>query len=241
MNIKLAEINTKELIKLEDFLQNNEIDENTFFELTKLINFSFSVEECSRLLSHHICESIDSYTQQSQRYVKMGPNAFVTPKEIKNLGEEIEKEYCELNKEIFEFYNKMTKIKEGFAGRKAQESDYVYGIKIEDGRYLLPLSTTTNVFMTMNFSQIIRFYKTMKRIRINESEEILEKLDESINQALNKKDSTVVKKIRELTNSTVEEKEAIAFFDEYFSKITQENDCIFINSFEQPILSLIHI
>ncbi len=236
MNIKLAEINTKELIKLEDFLQNNEIDENTFFELTKLINFSFSVEECSRLLSHHICESIDSYTQQSQRYVKMGPNAFVTPKEIKNLGEEIEKEYCELNKEIFEFYNKMTKIKEGFAGRKAQESDYVYGIKIEDGRYLLPLSTTTNVFMTMNFSQIIRFYKTMKRIRINESEEILEKLDESINQALNKKDSTVVKKIRELTNSTVEEKEAIAFFDEYFSKITQENDCIFINSFEQPIL-----
>ena len=109
METKLFEINKEELLKLENFLskkENEEINESTFFELAKPINFSISVEECSRLISHNICEALDSYTQQSQRYVKMGAGAFVTPKEIKELGSEIEKEYVELNNEIFEFYNK---------------------------------------------------------------------------------------------------------------------------------------
>ena len=164
MKVELIETNSEEMEKLNDFLAKNEINIETFNELAKNINFSFSVEECSRLLSHHICESLDSYTQQSQRYVKMGENAFVLPDEIKN--SDLEKEFVELTKELFEFYGKITQIKDGFAGRKASESDYVHGIKIEDGRYILPLNTTTNILVTMNFSRIINFYNAMKRLNI---------------------------------------------------------------------------
>jgi thymidylate synthase ThyX len=167
----------------------------------------------------------------------MGPEAFIVPQEIKEMGEEIEKEYVQLNQEVFEFYNKMTKIKEGFAGRKAQESDYVHGIKIEDGRYLLPISTTTNVFTTMNFSNIIRFYRTMKRLKLKESEEILKKVDEEINKVLGKKESEIVKVINDFTNTDlVDEKAVSEIYKKYFEQITKENDCVFINAFNEPIL-----
>ncbi len=234
MKIRLLETNKEALAELEAFFgkkENLNINEETFCEITKPINLSFSVEECSRLLSHHICESLDSYTQQSQRYVKMGAGAFVTPKEIKELGESSEKEYVELNNEIFEFYNRMTKMKEGFAGRKATENDYVNGIKIEDGRYVLPISTTTNVFVTMNLSRIINFFKVMKRAKFSESEELLEELGKAIESPI------IMAKITEFAAQGIIREEQILFtVQKNYEKITPQNNCILINSFNEPIL-----
>lgn len=234
MKIKLVEVNTHELLELEKFLREKEnlkLNEETFSEMAKPINFSFSLEKCSRLLSHHVCESLDSYTQQSQRYVKMGASAFIAPQEIKKLGEGVEKEYNELNTEILEFYNEMTKTKEGFAGRKATEKDYVYGIKIEDGRYVLPVSIMTNIFVTMNFSKITNFYKIMKRAKFAESEELLQKLDEAIGA------ENIVKKINEFAdNDCVDEKKIIEFEEGNFEKISEKENCVVINSFENPLL-----
>ncbi|MFA5125654.1 MAG: FAD-dependent thymidylate synthase [archaeon] len=242
MELKLVETNKEQLIELENFLEkkeNQNITEETFFELAKQINFSFSIEECSRLLSHHLCESLDSYTQQSQRYVKMNEGAFVIPQEIKELGKETEKEYIQLNNEIFEFYNRMTKIKEGFAGRKAQESDYVHGIKIEDGRYILPISTTTNVFQTMNFSNITRFYKTMNNIKINESRTLLTEADKAISKIMGKETEKclVIRKIHEFADKgTADETKIMGQYQKNFDKISAKNNCILINSFNEPIL-----
>lgn len=227
MKVELFELNNNEMDKLEEFITKNEINVETFNELAKSINFSFSVEECSRLLSHHICESLDSYTQQSQRYVKMGEDAFVLPEEIKNST--LEKEFTKLTKELFDFYGKITQIKDGFAGRKASESDYVHGIKIEDGRYILPLNTTTNILVTMNFSRIINFYNAMKRLKAKESEDLLKKIDVGIGKT----------KIVEFINKNIiqKEEEIVAEYSkEIFEKISKENNCILINSFKEPLL-----
>jgi len=105
MEINLFEINRNELEKIEKFLENNDINESTLNELLKSVNFSFSIERCSRIITHVVCETLDSYTQQSQRYVKMGGEAFVVPKEIK--GSEHEKEFIDLTKKLFEFYYEM--------------------------------------------------------------------------------------------------------------------------------------
>jgi len=227
MEINLVEKNENELNEIENFLEKNKINEQSFFEITKAINFSFSVEKCSRLLSHHICESLDSYTQQSQRYVKMGNNAFIIPDEIK--GSKIEEEYKELVGELFEFYKKMTEMKEGFAGRKATEEDYVHGIKIEDGRYILPLATTTNIFVTMNFSKIINFFKTIKRLNNEEGQFLLEKIKEIIN----KKNTN--KYIEKFSNQIQEEKICLITKKD-FDKINEKKDVVLLNSFKNPIL-----
>lgn len=226
MEITLVEINKKELQKLDEFLEKNELNAEEFNEIARTINFSFSVENCSRLLSHHICESNDSYTQQSQRYVKMGNEAFVVPKEIKE--NKLIEEYKALNSELFEFYNKITQIKEGFAGRKASENDYVYGIKIEDGRYILPLSTKTNILVTMNLSKIINFFNAIKKSKIIESEELLEE----IKKILGKNIGEFVEK-----NSIETNFEKInEFIQEDFNKISSENNCILLNKFEEPLI-----
>ncbi|MEK6959190.1 MAG: FAD-dependent thymidylate synthase [archaeon] len=236
MKVALVETNTKDLIELENFLEKNEVNEETFIELAKPINFSFSVEECSRLISHHICESLDSYTQQSQRYVKMGKGAFVIPKEIKK--SKYAKEYSKLTEEIFEFYNNTTKLKEGFSGRKATEADYANGIKIEDGRYILPLSTTTNVFTTMNFSRIINFYKVMRRVELSESRELLKKLDKSIGELTKKKKSKVVKLINKFSKKGANNSIVNDFARKHFDELNHANgkNIVLVNSFEKPII-----
>ncbi len=226
MEITLTEINKNELQKLNDFLENNELNVQEFNELTKTINFSFSVENCSRLLSHHICESLDSYTQQSQRYVKMGNEAFVIPKEIEK--SDLKEEYEKLNLDLFKFYNKITQIKEGFAGRKASEQDYVYGIKIEDGRYVLPLATKTNIIVTMNLSKTINFFNTIKKAKINEGEELLEKIKELLGKNISK---FIEKNLSEFDSGKVND-----FVQEYFNKIDSKNNCALLNKFEEPLI-----
>ena len=227
MKVELVEINETELNQLEEFLKNNEINVETFKEIAKTINFSFSVEGCSRLLSHHICESLDSYTQQSQRYVKMGDDAFVLPEEIKN--SEMEKDFVELTKELFEFYAKITEIKDGFAGRKASENDYVHGIKIEDGRYILPLNTTTNIFVTMNFSKIINFFIIIKRLKVKESEELLGKITNAIGK------EKIINFI-EQNSLQKEENKTREYLSEKFNLLNKTNNCVLLNRFKEPLV-----
>jgi thymidylate synthase ThyX len=227
MKLMLVEKNQAELDQLDAFLSKNQINKSTFFEIAKTINFSFSVENCSRLMSHHICESLDSYTQQSQRYVKMGDDSYIVPEEI--IGTEIEKTYKTLMKEVFDFYREMTKLKEGFAGRKASEADYVNGIKIEDGRYILPLATTTNILVTMNFSNITRFFNAMKRLKNKESEFLLKEIKKEIGK------ENIIKALDDFSNEEVQENLILDFTKQIFDKVDSEHNVFFINSFELPI------
>ncbi|MDD3159367.1 MAG: FAD-dependent thymidylate synthase [Candidatus ainarchaeum sp.] len=231
MELELFETNFVQIDELENYLINLEkehkkINEETFCELTKNINISFSIENCSRLLSHHICESLDSYTQQSQRYVKMGKDAFILPKEIEE--SEFNEEYINLNEEIFEFYNKISEMKEGFSGRKATENDYKYGIKIEDARYILPLSTKTNIFVTLNFSKIINFFIKIKRMQTNESEELLEKI-------ISKFPNQIKQQILNKSECKLQEKIIENYYKTQFEKINDVENCVLLNNFNDLI------
>ncbi|MDD4250585.1 MAG: FAD-dependent thymidylate synthase [Candidatus ainarchaeum sp.] len=228
MEITLVEKNDEFIEELEKYLQTHNLNEASFNELAKIINFSFSIENCSRLLSHHICEGLDSYTQQSQRYVKMGETSFIVPNEI--IGNELENEYKKNVLELIDFYRKITQVNEGFCGRKATTKDYLYGIKIEDGRYILPLATTTNVFVTLNFSKIINFFKTIKRLDNAESKELLEKIKQVIGK------EKIIMLIEKFSENRIQEEQIIEFEKKQFEKINEENNVILINNFENSII-----
>ena len=142
VEVKLFEINLpdKELIK----------DKKSLEGVIGYGSVSFSVENVSRLLTHHICEATKaSFTQQSQRYVEMDDH-FIVPQELEG---KLREEYIETTKFLFNTYKELSKRKEEFKDKKGRPKKewYEYGILPEDARYILPLSTKSNIFITMPF------------------------------------------------------------------------------------------
>ena len=86
-----------------------------------------------------ICELIDSYVQQSQRYVTMDADGYTLP----DLKEEDAQKARELVGRAFALYEEMSQIKEEFKGRPKKEH-YLHGIPVEDARYIFPFAVTTD-------------------------------------------------------------------------------------------------
>ncbi len=196
------------------------LEEYEFNETMKDLNISFSVEECSRLVSHVICETLDSYTQQSQRYVRAGN--YTIPKELEN-----SKEYQEIVEKIFKLYSKMSELKEKVNPKgRPKESDFKYGIKIEDARYILPIAVKTNVFVTMSGDKLVNFFRLIKSEKQEEFKELENKLKEYFPEAL-------WDKIQELAKP-INWKEIWEKQKGLFDKI--DKDIVFLNGFENPLL-----
>lgn len=111
-------------------------------------SFTFAVSGVSRALTHQLVRHrMASYSQQSQRYVKVtGKNNerglnYITPYSIWDIG--MDYEYDELMDSIESFYDKMI----------------ARGIPEEDARYILPNACTTNIVVTMNARQLMHFFK----------------------------------------------------------------------------------
>ncbi|MCC7573289.1 MAG: FAD-dependent thymidylate synthase [Candidatus Methanofastidiosum sp.] len=105
-------------------------------------SFTFSIEGISRACSHQLVRHrIASFTQQSQRYVKMDDVPFVTPPSIKKnkVAEDIFKKSINYNTEG---YKKLLEL----------------GIAPEDARFVLPNATKTNLVMTMNARELLHFF-----------------------------------------------------------------------------------
>lgn len=112
------------------------------------VSFSFAVEGVSRVLSHQLVRHrIASYSQQSQRYVKLD-NTFehIIPDSIKNLpdddGSLLALEYKMLMNRIHVLYGRYLDA----------------GIPAEDARFVLPNATETKVFFTMNIRVLLHFF-----------------------------------------------------------------------------------
>ncbi len=107
-------------------------------------SFTFALEGVSRSLSHQLVRHrIASYTQQSQRYVKVNTNNqdwFVIPLTY----DTVERKHA--------FVERM-KIIAGW-----YESDIKNGIPGEDARFLLPNATKTNIVVTMNARELLHFF-----------------------------------------------------------------------------------
>jgi len=130
------------------------------------VSFTFGIEGVSRSFTHQLVRHrIASYSQQSQRYVKMDGFDYVIPpsieedEELKNIFigtmNQIAKSYAilseKLQKKHIESF-KMQGISEKEALKKAEK------MAIEDARYVLPNACETKIIMTMNARELLHFF-----------------------------------------------------------------------------------
>ena len=103
-------------------------------------SFTFALEGVSRSLSHQLVRfRIASFSQQSQRYVRMGQTLdVVTPSSFEAHPDVLER-FGDLMLDIAEFYKLATSA----------------GIPAEDARFALPNATETALVMTMNARELI--------------------------------------------------------------------------------------
>jgi len=107
------------------------------------VSFTFAIEGISRSCSHQLVRHrFFSFTQQSQRYVKLtNGNAFITPPSI-TVNAEAEQVYNEALRSIYNAYQKLLDLK----------------IPEEDARFLLPNATETKIVATANARELIHFF-----------------------------------------------------------------------------------
>lgn len=131
------------------------------------ISFTFGIEGVSRVLTHQLVRHrIASYSQQSQRYVKLDQFEYIIPPEIQEIPEAKEIFIKAMEKDQ-ETYNKLTDmlftkhfnkliekgIDEKEAKRQAEKK------AIEDARFVFPNACETKIVVTMNARTLIHFFK----------------------------------------------------------------------------------
>ncbi|AIF68442.1 thymidylate synthase [Palaeococcus pacificus DY20341] len=109
--------------------------------------FTFAIEGISRIASHQLVRHrIASYTQQSQRYIKLNlqdvEETFVIPDEIKE-DPELFEEWREVMKKTIELYKKSIEK----------------GVHQENARFILPQAVRTKIVVTMNLRELKHFFK----------------------------------------------------------------------------------
>lgn len=123
------------------------------------VSFTFGVEGVSRSLTHQLVRHrIASYSQQSQRYVRLNQFEYIIPPEIEEDNyakaifiksmEDSQHSYDELVKVLKEKY-----IKRGMKNLEAEKK------AIEDSRYVFPNACETKVILTMNARSLINFFQ----------------------------------------------------------------------------------
>lgn len=123
------------------------------------VSFTFAIEGISRSLSHQLVRHrIASYSQQSQRYVKMDGFEYIIPPEIQK--DKIAKQIFErAMKQSEEAYNnlvsilKANHIKNGFKAVSAEK------MALEDARYVFPNACETKIVVTMNARSLMNFFR----------------------------------------------------------------------------------
>lgn len=121
--------------------------------------FTFSIEGISRACSHQLVRHrMASYSQQSQRYVKMNGFDYVTPESIDSCRWSEFKGYSEHKEPMYEtLQDDYEWLMEKIASIYRTMIDH--GIPEEDARYILPNACCTNIVVTMNGRELRHFFK----------------------------------------------------------------------------------
>ena len=129
-------------------------------------SFTFAAEGISRSLSHQLVRHrLASYSQQSQRYVKINNFEYIIPPSIEENEEakevfikamqEDQKNYSQITDVLFnKNYNSF--IKEGIAEKEARRK--AEKLAIEDARYVFPNACETKIVFTMNTRSLMHFF-----------------------------------------------------------------------------------
>lgn len=116
------------------------------------ISFTFGVEGVSRALTHQLVRHRigSSYSQQSQRYVKLDQFEYIIPPEIEksSVAKWI---FIRAMQEDQDYYELIVEelIKEGKTEKEA----------IEDARYVFPNACETKIVFTMNARTLLNFFR----------------------------------------------------------------------------------
>ena len=137
LNEKLSDESITKLIKKIIKLGHYSVLEHT--------TFTFAIEGISRVTSHQLVRHrIASFSQQSQRYVKIKKKGFpyVIPKSIAK-DKKLIKIYTDTIKKLDESYNLFLD----------------HNIAIEDARYILPQAVETKIIVTANARELLHIFK----------------------------------------------------------------------------------
>ena len=108
------------------------------------VSFTFGIDGLSRVASHQLVRHrLASFSQQSQRYVKMtpDPDAVVIPPSVKD------------NPEALGLYEESVRVSQETYGRLVE-----MGIPKEDARFILPHGHSTRLVLTMNARELHHFF-----------------------------------------------------------------------------------
>ncbi len=131
------------------------------------VSFTFAIEGVSRVLTHQLVRHrIASYSQQSQRYVKLDQFEYIIPPHIEE-DPEAKEIFVKAMEEDQRTYDKLTEIlfnkhfkkfiKEGLDEKKAKKAAEKKAI--EDARFVFPNACETKIVVTMNTRTLIHFFK----------------------------------------------------------------------------------
>ena len=131
------------------------------------ISFTFGVEGGSRTLTHQLVRHrIASYSQQSQRYVKLENFEYIIPPAIEE-DRKAKEIFIEAMEKDTHYYNEIVEIlyekhlnrylKDGLSEKKAKNKAEKEAI--EDARYVFPNACETKIIFTMNARTLLNFFK----------------------------------------------------------------------------------
>lgn len=123
------------------------------------VSFTFAIEGVSRSLTHQLVRHrIASYSQQSQRYVKLAQFEYIIPPEI-DKDEEAKKLYVETMKQCQKSYDDLVEILKNKYLSQGLNSIGAEKKAIEDARYVFPNACETKVVVTMNARSLMNFFR----------------------------------------------------------------------------------
>lgn len=132
------------------------------------VNFTFGVEGVSRALTHQLVRHRIgcSYSQQSQRYVRLRQFEYIIPPQIESIPEAKEK-FIEAMEYSQKYYNDLIDLlfKKNYekliASGKDEKQASLQAEKssIEDARYVFPNACETKIVFTMNARALYNFFR----------------------------------------------------------------------------------
>lgn len=140
-------------------------------------SFTFAIEGISRVNSHQLVRSrLASFSQQSQRYVKLEQFGYVIPPEIEKIPEAKERFLKAMTDDQDAYDTLYNLLKKN--GRTKEQS-------AEDARYAFPNACKTNLIVTMNARELITFFGSRLCIRAQwEIRAMAEKMRKQVHEIL---------------------------------------------------------
>ncbi|CAL85061.1 thymidylate synthase complementing protein [Clostridium botulinum A str. ATCC 3502] len=123
------------------------------------VSFTFGIEGVSRSLTHQLVRHrIGSYSQQSQRYVRLDQFEYVIPPSVEK-DEEAKNIYIKTMKNCQKSYDDIASIlKEKYINNGLRDID-AEKKAIEDARYVFPNACTSKIIVTMNARSLMNFFR----------------------------------------------------------------------------------